>query len=205
MSTKGKPYSSKNMPASTTVLAILSIITSTMALLLILLFLPSYQRNVELSGEYQSAQVVKNAHLANASTPVIDPSQQRVYFYEANLYVPLTAQAGNLLYSYTALEENTSQEPTAIMRIDSKPAVYGESPTSDELVCANLARINFGQKWQDRPSDQDFPLEATVELQDGRMLYVYANRSENCSSEAFFRKGLGPDVVVKLFRQAKSY
>lgn len=174
-------------------------LASTLALVFFFTFLQTYQWQQRINAENSFAQMIIDAKLAHTSEPVIKPKEGRVYFHEARISVPLTAKADGLLYDYYA-QSKDPDDSVGTMRILSQQAVHAID--LQETLCTKLAVVSFGERQVPGPH---YAKPVTVSLADGRTMYVYANNSDDCSSEAFFRGGLGPDVAVKLLKQAESY
>lgn len=198
---KTQKPSFKHLPLSAKVLISLSLVMSAAALFAIFSFISTYQSTSKRTAERELGQLVRNGQLGSGSEPVVAPEQERLYFYEADIYVPLTNKGNDLRYNYFEFSDSETDKITADMQIVSVPALYTLDYSNNKPICWQLANVSFNQK----NNASGFPPEVTVDLADGRTMYVYPNRSKNCSSEAYMRGGLSPETVVELFKQAKSY
>lgn len=124
--------------------------------------------------------------------PVTDPLTQRVYIPEARIYLPLSDDSRNLVYSHQPAD---SRSP-AQFSFNTKQNIGMLMSDWDEVPC--IQRI-AGFSIDQNQYDQEGKSAGSIKLADGRTLYLFKN-SAVCQ-----RPGYDPAGLINLLKQAKSY
>lgn len=127
--------------------------------------------------------------------PVTDVAQQRVYFPEAKIYVPLSAYARTVVYRYTEAEAGVpaGMVLTSNFNTNILPGTFEDVPCLQRHV-----EVAINDK-----SSFSGDFVKTVRLADGRTLNLYRQDSKSCSDEKWSQGS--PDKLTALLEQAKSY
>jgi hypothetical protein len=131
--------------------------------------------------------------------PVTDTAQQRVYFPEARIYVPLSSYSRTIVYHFQDADNGINSPATGAFTSN---ANTNRLPTSfDDIPCLQR-HVTMLIDAKDKGSG-DGTFVKDVKLADGRTLSLYKQDSKSCGSEVW---GDGaPDKLIQLFEQAKSY
>jgi hypothetical protein len=147
--------------------------------------------NTEIRFLIQSALKGLYSHQA-----VVDPVQKRVYFPEANFYIPLNNKTRDLVYGYSDRDQFGPQSLT----ITTSKTVNFLPSTFDDVPCLQR-HISVNVDSKDNP---DGSLMASKKLENGETLYVYRHQEGSCSSVIWSNIYSASGIIAAL-RQAKSY
>lgn len=178
------------------------VVASTGMVVVFGLFLHTYQLQQRINGKDEFMNFVMESRLARLDEPVIAPKENRLYFHQARISVPVTDKTNDLLYRPLV---SAVKDKGGVFMIYSKSAIHEIAFNSwsgdSTATCDNLATVTFKKEKQ----GENFPLESTIQLDDGRTLYVYPNQSDICANQVKKLTKSTPDTVVKLFKNAESY
>jgi hypothetical protein len=141
------------------------------------------------------SQLVQSAQKALYNPGDVDAVAKRVYFPGLDVYVPLTQKSQTFMYSMP-LEESSPTEATF-----SANSIIN-SPLNDfsEVSCiAKPAGVSIN-----KPDDgwKQAQQAGTVQLGDGRTMYLYKNVTDDCKSIYAY---VNPNDIVSLLKQARAY
>jgi hypothetical protein len=128
---------------------------------------------------------------------VADTNGTKVYFPELKIYLPYSQTARNLRYGYQQKSiDNTETANFSTYNIMNNPIQsWNDIPCHQFLAGLSIDKTD-DSNWQ-------YPVQAgTVKLKDGRTLYIYKNKLQNCADKWGDNK---PDKIVDILKQAQSY
>jgi hypothetical protein len=126
--------------------------------------------------------------------PATEVAQQRVYFPEAHIYVPLSSYARDVVYSWQDADHDTPATLTATNDFNVRilPNTFDDVPCLQRHVTVVVSG----------KTSYDGTFVEAVKLADGRTLNIYKQDHKNCKD--IWSQG-APDKLVEILRQAKSY
>lgn len=125
---------------------------------------------------------------------VIDVTAGRVYLPDYHLALPLNDLTANLMYSprQTGNEADVTTQDVAAFPV-TQPRVRD---------CTGMVRFKF--EAAPNPYNNAEQTIASLHLQDGRTLQVYASQLASCAAE-WQAAGASPDALAGAFKAAQSY
>lgn len=131
-----------------------------------------------------------------SNSGVVDPINQRVYFPELKIYLPLTQTARNLRYNYYSGDASSSLPPQAQFNTNTNIGrlvnQFSDAPCQQRLVTVSVnSKTDIGER-----------LSGFTKLKDGRTLYFYENSNSSCNN---FWVDNTPASIVNNLKQAQSY
>jgi hypothetical protein len=134
-----------------------------------------------------------------ADEGVVDAKENRVYFPELRVYLPLSQPARDLRYNHTAGDNSDSKNPwpeqsqfTSFSTLNTPLQDWNDIPCIQQEVTVSINAV----------SQTDQTASGSLKLNDGRTLYFYENTDKSCQ---VFWNGNQPNQIVQLLKQAKSY
>lgn len=131
------------------------------------------------------------------SQPSTDAQQQRLYLPEARIYLPLNAHSRTIVYRYEAGDKDTPEQIvlTTTANTNALPSTFNDVP----CIQRNATFLINSQDG----TYADGKLISSVNLADGRILYIHKKENGNCN-DLIWADG-DPDKIIELMMQAKSY
>jgi hypothetical protein len=126
---------------------------------------------------------------------VSDINGTKVYFPELRIYLPFTQLSRDL--KYTEINQDMS-DPVSIQT----KALLGLPVLNINDVPCMQNFVGLTVNKSDTSSWQHMGNAGSVNLKDGRTLYLYKNNLKQCDS---FWQAESPDSVITLLKQAQSY
>ena len=173
-----------------------AVLASTLALFLMMTFFPTYQMQMQMIGESDLKQLVRDTQLSIYDKPQL--TDGRLYFPEMKLSIPANDSTRQLLYYHENADPEDKVLETA--QFASRGAIYRNDKKLEQLGCNRLADVVFGEK-DDSREGAGFVFAGSVRLDDGRTMYIYQNNTSQCDT---VWPDLTSEKLVELLKQAKS-
>lgn len=127
---------------------------------------------------------------------IADAKENRVYFPEMRVYLPLNDKSRDLRYIFLDADKSVHQAAeaqfTTEVYLNRLPATFDDVPCLQRVVTIGI----------NNPSNTNMAAAGSLKLQDGRTLYFYKNGQPHCQN---FYPVDNPQSIIDLFKQAKSY
>jgi hypothetical protein len=157
--------------------------------------------NLKNKSQPASEDAIIALNAASLSQPAISVSENKVYFPEVSLSIPLSKQATTLLYSGRTVGGEPAKATTTY-DVTTRPfASLSNGGFQTELSCIPV-RFSF-EAIANPYNDHEKPAKP-VKLADGRTLQVYTYSNQKCDAQ-WKAANVDPGTIAELFEKASSY
>jgi hypothetical protein len=184
------------------VLPIITLIVVALCVLTSILWIHERNNSHTLNAQMKGLQMqVAGDQYAAYTQITAEPTEDKVYIPQLRLALPLNNTTMSLMYS---LRTDTATSADAVIEADITTHAEAATLVQQARVrsCSSVVRIKFEAKAD--PYNLQEKAQASVTLDDGRVLQIYSYHLDSCNQE-WQSNGIDPDAIAALFQEATSY